>query len=65
MMKLRLGLAAPPGLTLQRLGVQAFDPRYGGRWNAGSNKRGGGTDIPPERYAQLVADRLQSIVDVA
>ena len=58
-MKLRLGLAAPPGMTLQRLGIQEFDPAYGGRWNAGSNKRGGGTDMLPEVYARAVTERLR------
>ena len=60
-MKLRLGLAAPPGMTLQRLGIQEFDPAYGGRWNAGSNKRGGGTDMSPEVYARAVTERLRGI----
>jgi hypothetical protein len=60
-MKLRLGLGAPPGTTLQRLGIKEFDPAYGGRWNAGSNKRGGGTDISPEVYARAVAERLRGI----
>ena len=60
-MKLRLGTAAPPGMTLQRLGIQELDPAYGGRWNAGSNKRGGGTEMSPEVYARAVADRLRRI----
>ena len=50
-MKLRLGLAAPPGLTLNLLGISEWDPAFGGRWNAGSNKRGGGTTISPPDYA--------------
>lgn len=56
--KLRLGPAAPDGFTLSQLGITEFDPRYGGRWNAGSNRRGGGTTMPPERYAELVSERL-------
>jgi hypothetical protein len=56
--KLRLGSAAPDGLTLPALGIEEFDPRYGGRWNAGSNRRGGGTTIEPGAYTELVAGRL-------
>ena len=56
--KLRLGRAAPDGLTLPMLGVDEFDPRFGGRWNAGSNRRGGGTEVAPEQYAGMVAERL-------
>jgi hypothetical protein len=57
--KLRLGRAAPDGLSLAALRIEEFDPRYGGRWNAGSNRRGGGTAIPPDRYAALVSERLE------
>jgi hypothetical protein len=43
--KLRLGPAAPAGLSITRLGITEFDPGYGGRWNAGSNRRStDGTD---------------------
>ena len=54
----RLGRGAPPGLSLQRLGIEDFDPAWGGRWNAGNNKRGGGTAIAPARYAGLLLGRL-------
>ena len=64
-MKLRLGPAAPPGMTLQRLGIQEFDGAYGGRWNAGSNKRGDGTDMSPEAYARVVTERLRKSLMVA
>ncbi|HYC31103.1 MAG TPA: hypothetical protein VEB59_02385 [Gemmatimonadales bacterium] len=57
-MKLRLGRSAPDGLSLSMLGMEEVDPRYGGRWNAGSNRRGGGTTMDPDRYAALVAERL-------
>jgi hypothetical protein len=57
-MKLRLGRGAPDGLSLSMLGLEEVDPRYGGRWNAGSNRRGGGTTIDPDRYAGLVSERL-------
>ena len=39
-LKLRLGRRAPPGLRINRL---PFDESHGERWNAGGNKRGGGT----------------------
>ena len=61
-MKLRLGQAAPDGLSLSMLGLEEFDPRYGGRWNAGSNRRGGGTNMDPERYAAEVAERLDRVL---
>lgn len=61
-MKLRLGLAAPEGLTLHALKLAEIDPHYGGRWNAGSNRRGGGTAMSPERYAELLAARLEPLL---
>lgn len=59
-MKLRLGSAAPPGFTLETLRLRELDPAYGGRWNAGSNKRGGGTAATPEEYASEVEGRLNA-----
>ena len=59
--KVRLGLGATEGLWLSRLGIEGFDRNYGGRWNAGSNKRGGGTETPPERYAELLRERLPQL----
>lgn len=56
--KLRLGKAAPTGLTLHRLRVTDWDANFGGRWNAGSNKRGGGTPVAPQDYALAVAERV-------
>jgi hypothetical protein len=56
--KLRLGMAAPEGLSLHHLDLLVLDPHYGGRWNAGSNRRGGGTEMRPERYAEELARRL-------
>jgi hypothetical protein len=38
--RIRLGPKAPEGLSLHKLGVSDLDPYYGGRYNAGSNKRG-------------------------
>ena len=62
--KIRLGLAAPTGLSLHDLGIPAWDEAYGGRWNAGSNHRGGGTALSPEEYcvrlAKAVTDTLSA-----
>jgi hypothetical protein len=44
--KVRLTADAPPGMSLHRLGMKEVDPAFGSRWNAGSNKRAGCTDIP-------------------
>ena len=38
--RIRLGPQCPPGASLHRLGVAALDPYFGGRFDAGSNKRG-------------------------
>lgn len=38
--RIRLGPKAPDGMSLHTLGISALDPNYGGRFNAGSNKRG-------------------------
>lgn len=43
--RVRLGRGAPVGDTLHALGIAKFDTAYGGRWNAGSNRRGGGTTL--------------------
>jgi hypothetical protein len=60
--KLRLGESAPKGLTLQALGIEKWDDRYGGRWNAGSNGRGGGIDLSPEVYADRVRQALAELL---
>jgi len=57
-MKLRLGARAPEGFTIHDLHMTDFDRAYGGRWNAGSNARAGGTTIPPAQYAEEVRRRL-------
>jgi hypothetical protein len=56
--KVRLGLAAPAGLTLHRLRIEEFDPSFGGRWNAGSNRRAGGTILPIDAYIAGLEERL-------
>lgn len=62
-MKLRLGARAPEGFGLHGL-LADFDPGYGGRWNAGANKRErdgrpGGSDVAPEVYAAELRRRVE------
>lgn len=61
--KVRLGLAAKSGSSLQNLEITTMDPAYGGRWNAGSNKRGGGSLMGPDAYAEHIAGRLAEAVE--
>jgi hypothetical protein len=61
-MRLRLGKGAPEGMTLFDLGIDEFDPAYGGRWNAGSNSRGGGSVLPTKKYAERIAGRLNELM---
>jgi hypothetical protein len=56
--KVRLGLAAPAGLTLHDLRIADWDPAFGGRWNAGANRRAGGTSIRAEAYAAELWRRI-------
>lgn len=57
--KIRLGPAAPEGLSLHDLRIKEdIDEYFGGRWNAGSNKAGGGTDLEPESYRQRIEEAL-------
>jgi hypothetical protein len=55
--KMRLGSAAPAGLSISDV-VLPFDKGYGGRWNAGSNKRAGGTTIEPQTYIERVIKNM-------
>jgi hypothetical protein len=62
-MKLRLGARAPEGFSLHGL-LAGFDPGFGGRWNAGANKRPndgrpGGSDTAPAVYAAEVRRRVE------
>ena len=50
--KIRLGKAAPEGKTLFSLGVSEAEPEFGGRWNAGSAKRAGGSSSTPHEVAE-------------
>ncbi len=61
-MKLRVGIAAPEGLTLHRLGLGEMDPAFGGRWNAGGNRRGGGTTTDPRVYASELSRRVERLL---
>jgi hypothetical protein len=60
--KARLGAAAPSGKTLFNLGLYEFDSAFGGRWNAGSNKRGenGGTALTPQEYGRQLAELVNA-----
>ena len=67
--KLRLGLGAPDWLSLHDLGIEHFDPVFGGRWNAGSNNRPAGesreTMLPgslldPDDYHARVVNALDA-----
>ena len=62
--KVRLGLAAPPELALSDLAIHEFDPGYGGRWNAGSNRRGGGTATAPRDYVSALSRCVSSALRV-
>lgn len=68
LIRTRLGAAAPDWLTFNEIDPGRYvDPHWGGRWNAGSNRRGGGTRVEPAEWAarfgrrvnQLLAERRQ------
>jgi hypothetical protein len=54
--KVRLGKAARSGETLYSPKIQQWERHFGGRWNAGSTKRSGGSTIEPVSLAQHLAD---------
>lgn len=60
--KMRLGNAAPAGLSISDI-ILPFDEGYGGRWNAGSNKRAGGSIIEPESYVQKIIENMPKCED--
>lgn len=62
--KTRIGNAAPADFPMSRL-IKAVDAGYGGRWNAGSNTRSGGSAVPPEIYVELVIEQVKSLVTLA
>jgi len=51
--KIRLGLRAPSGIDLRKI-MELVDKKFGGRWDAGSNGRNGGTILDVETYAQMI-----------
>ncbi len=57
--KFRLGQNVSEGFSLKKLDIEAVDPFFGGRWNAGSNKRGGGTNLNPDDYAAKIVDLIK------
>lgn len=57
--KVRLGLAAPEGFSMHEL-IKPFDKEFGGRWNAGSNKRGAGSTLSPPDYIAQLSQRAES-----
>jgi len=61
--KIRLGMAAPRGLTLHKLEINDFDPNFGSRWNAGSDRRAGGTDLNVQEYAEYLNEKLQKFLE--
>ncbi len=58
--KIRLGQHVPAGVTLDTLGVKQFDSNFGGRWNAGSTSRAGGTTRAPQEFLNFIAEKLAS-----
>jgi hypothetical protein len=61
--RLRLGLSAPEGFTIFDLQIPEYvDSAYGGRWNAGANRRGGGTNLDPAVYAKQVQERFEIVL---
>jgi hypothetical protein len=59
--RIRLGRCAPPGTTLHALRLEGTPIHFKGRWNAGSNRRSGGTSLTVVECAEMVAERLDSL----
>ena len=59
--KVRLGKAAGDGASLHALSIPSFDPNYRGRWNAGSDKRLGGTGLTIEDYVSMLRSSMASL----
>ncbi|MCB0335942.1 MAG: hypothetical protein KDD62_06535, partial [Bdellovibrionales bacterium] len=61
--RLRLGQHVPHGFHLKALKVQeTIDPHFGGRWNAGANRRGGGTTQSLEDYCKALAHAVDALL---
>lgn len=56
--RLRLCAGAPEGFSLHKIDMESVDPGYGGRWNAGSNRRSLGSNIPQDQYLQKLSAAL-------
>ena len=56
--KIRLGSGAPDGVNLFSMGVLQVEPMFGGRWNAGSTKRAGGSSAAPREVALRLSELL-------
>lgn len=56
--RIRRGMSAPDELSLNKLNITDFDPNWGCRWNAGSNRRGGGTKLSSEEYTKRLSNNL-------
>jgi len=62
--KVRLGLKVPKGMTLKNI-MKGLDPNYGGRWNAGNNQREGhGTNLNPEQYAKMINRSIDKLINL-
>lgn len=58
----RLGNCARAGATLLGFNITSeLDETWGGRWNAGSNSRGGGSDVHPGEYVKFIAKKLATL----
>lgn len=55
----RLGMEGFGKISLNHLGINGFDPEWGGRFNAGSDRRGEGTALTVEEYASLLDQQVQ------
>jgi len=58
----RLGMKAPEGLYLNEIGINEFDPNWGGRWNAGSNERSGGTKLSLDKYIKDLNRKIEQFL---
>lgn len=56
-----LHLAGSPEQPRLRLNSLPFDPAFGGRWNAGANVRGGGTDLTLEEWLERLQEWRRSL----
>lgn len=55
----RLGLAMKESIDLRDIMNNVQEP-FGGRWNAGANKRKGGSDSSPQEIAERIANYLNN-----